>query len=268
MVFVVQYEIVVYLLRLSGKDDCAAEDDQETGGESKNGEKAFHNRMVSRISQELTNFRFSSKLGASYIDTWTGEPRPYRIKNPMASTSEIKKGVVIRDPQGLWVVNEFQHVNPGKGAAFVRTRIKNIQTGKVLEVTYKTSESVDLVDVEHRRMQYLYHDATGYTFMDQGTYEQMTMSDEDVGEQGKYLREGMEVNMSTFEGRAIALELPRKMTFKVVTTMDAVAGNTASGNVQKDAELEGGIMTRVPLFIKEGEEVIINTETGEYVERA
>lgn len=186
----------------------------------------------------------------------------------MASTSEIKKGVVIRDAQGLWVVTEFQHVNPGKGSAFVRTRLKNVQTGKVLEVTYKTSESVDLVEVEHRRMQYLYHDATGYTFMDQGTYEQVTMADEDVGEQGKYLRDGMEVNVSTFEERPVALELPRKMTFKVVSTMDAIAGNTASGHVQKDAELEGGIMVRVPLFIKEGENIIVNTETGEYVERA
>ena len=186
----------------------------------------------------------------------------------MASTSEIKKGVVIRDPQGLWVVVEFQHVNPGKGAAFVRTRIKNIQSNKVLEVTYKTSESIDLVDVEHRRMQYLYHDATGYTFMDNASYEQVTMNDEDVGSQGQYLREGMEVNITTYEERPLALELPRKMTFKVTTTMDTVAGNTAGGNVTKEAEVEGGIKTRVPLFIKEGENIILNTETGEYVERA
>ncbi len=187
----------------------------------------------------------------------------------MASTSEIKKGIVIRDPQGLWVVVEFQHVNPGKGSAFVRTRIKNVQTGKMLEVTYKTSESIEIVDVEHRRMQYLYHDATGYTFMDNVSYDQVTMSDEDVGEQGKYLRDGMEVNLSTFEGRPVALELPRKMTFKVTEAMSAVAGNTASGgNLTKEVTLEGGMTVRVPLFIKQGEEVIVNTETGEYVERA
>jgi len=187
----------------------------------------------------------------------------------MAGTSEIKKGVVIRDPQGLWIVVEFQHVNPGKGSAFVRTRMKNLQSGKVLEVTYKTSESVDLVDIEHRRMQYLFHDATGYTFMDTVTYDQVTMSDEDVGEQGKYLRDGMEVNVSTFEDRPIALELPRKMTFKVVEAAPAVAGNTASGgNLTKEIILEGGFKAQAPLFIKEGEDVIINTETGEYVERA
>lgn len=187
----------------------------------------------------------------------------------MASPSDIKKGVVIKNEQGLWIVNEFQHVNPGKGASFVRTRIKNLQTGKVLETTYKTSETITIVDVEHRRMQYLYHDATGYTFMDNATYEQATMSDEDVGEQGKYLREGMEVNVSTYEDRPIAFELPRKMTFKVIEAMDAVAGNTASGgNMTKEITLDGGIKVNAPLFIKQGESVVINTENGEYVERA
>ncbi len=187
----------------------------------------------------------------------------------MASTSEIKKGIVIRDPQGLWLVVEFQHVNPGKGAAFVRTRIKNLQSNKVLETTYKTSETIDIVEVEHRRMQYLYHDATGYTFMDNTSYEQVTMADEDVGEQGKYLREGLEVNISTFEERPIAIELPRKMTFKVIEAMDASAGNTVSGgNMTKEVTLDGGIKTRVPLFIKQGEDIIINTENGDYVERA
>ncbi len=187
----------------------------------------------------------------------------------MASTSDIKKGVVLQDPQGLWLVVDFQHVNPGKGAAFVRTRMKNLQTGKVLETTFKTSESVTIVDVEHRRMQYLYHDATGYTFMDNGTYEQVTMADDEVGDQGRYLREGLEVSISTFEDRPVSLELPRKMTFKVTEAVEAVAGNTASGgNMTKEVTLDGGMKVNVPLFIKQGEELIINTETGEYVERA
>lgn len=187
----------------------------------------------------------------------------------MASPSEIKKSVVLKDSQGLWVVVDFQHVNPGKGAAFVRTRIKNIQTGKVLETTYKMSESVMIVDVEHKTMQYLYHDATGYTFMDQETYEQFSMSDEDVGDAGRYLREGMDVHVSTYEGRPIAMELPRKMVFKIIEAADATAGDTVSGgNMTKEAVLEGGIRVRVPLFIKQGEEIVVNTETGEYVERA
>lgn len=187
----------------------------------------------------------------------------------MASPSDIKKGIVLRDPQGLWVVVDFQHVNPGKGAAFVRTRMKNIQTGKVLETTFKTSESVDIVEVEHQNMQYLYHDNTGYTFMDKNTYEQVTMNDEDVGDAGKFLREGLEVHISLFEGRPIAMELPRKMTFKVTESMDATAGNTVSGgNMFKEVTLEGDMKVMVPLFIKQGEMIIINTDTGEYVERA
>lgn len=186
----------------------------------------------------------------------------------MASPSDIKKGVVIRDPQGLWLVVEFQHVNPGKGAAFVRTRFKNIRTGKVLEVTYKTSESIDIVEVEHKPMQYLYHDATGFTFMDTKTYEQVTMPDADVGEAGQYLRDGMEVSITTFEDLPLVVELPRKLNFKVAQTSGAVAGDTVSGNVTKEATLQGGLKIQVPLFIKEGEEVVVNTETGEYVERA
>ncbi|MFA6429416.1 MAG: elongation factor P [Patescibacteria group bacterium] len=187
----------------------------------------------------------------------------------MASTSDIKKGVVLKDAQGLWVVVDFQHVNPGKGAAFVRTRIKNLQTGKVLETTYKTSESVTIVDVEHKTMQYLFHDGTGYTFMDQQTYEQVTMSDEDVGDAGKYMRDGMEVHVSTYEGQPIAMELPRKMVFKVIEAPEASAGDTVSGgNMTKEVVVEGGIKIRAPLFIKQGEDVVVNTETGEYVERA
>jgi len=187
----------------------------------------------------------------------------------MASTAEIKKGIVLQDAQGLWVVVDFQHVNPGKGAAFVRTRMKNVQSGKVLETTFKTSESVTIVDVEHRNMQYLYHDGTGYTFMDNANYEQVTMSDEDVGDPGKYLREGLEVHISTFEGQPVSMELPRKMKFKVIEAADASAGNTVSGgNMTKEVTIEGGMHVHVPLFIKNGEEIIVNTETAEYVERA
>jgi len=186
----------------------------------------------------------------------------------MASPSEIKKGSVILQNNEPWIVTEFQHINPGKGAAFVRTRIKNAKTGRTLEQTYKVSETITLVDIEYRNMQYLYHDATGYTFMDNASYEQFTMNDEDVAEQGQYLKEGLEVTLSMYEGRPIAMQLPRKMTFKIIETMPAVKGDTASGNVQKDAKVDAGFMIRVPIFINQGEDVIVNTDTGEYVERA
>ncbi len=186
----------------------------------------------------------------------------------MASTSEIKKGVVIIQNGELWIVTEFQHVNPGKGAAFVRTRIKNAKTGKTLETTFKTSENIEMADLEYHTMSYLYHDATGYTFMDSKSYEQVTMSDEDVGDQAKYLREGLEVNISIHDGVAIALQVPRKMNFVIAETMPAVKGDTASGNVTKEAKTDNGFEVQVPLFINQGDTVVINTETGEYVERA
>lgn len=186
----------------------------------------------------------------------------------MSSPSEIKKGVVIRENNELWVVTEFQHVNPGKGAAFVRCRVKNPKTGKTLEKTYKVSETIELVEMEYRNMQYLYHDGTGYNFMDNGSYEQVAMADDEVGDQAKFLKEGLEVMISTYEGKPIALQLPRKMTFKVAETMPAVKGDTASGNVTKEAKTDNGFIIHVPIFINEGEDVIVNTDTGEYVERA
>ncbi len=185
----------------------------------------------------------------------------------MGSPSDIKKSVVIRENGELLVVTEFQHVNPGKGAAFVRCRVKNVKTGKTLEKTIKMSESVDLVEMEYRNMQYLYHDATGYAFMDSASYEQATMSDEDVGEEGKYLKEGMEATLTVYEGQPIALQLPRKMTFKIVETAPAVKGDTASGNVTKEAKTENGFIVHVPIFVNEGDMVVVNTDTGEYVER-
>ena len=117
-------------------------------------------------------------------------------------------------------------------------------------------------------MQYLYHDATGFTFMDSQSYEQFTMSDADVGDQGRYLKEGLEVTASMYEGQPIALQLPRKMVFKIIETTPAVKGDTASGNVTKEAKVDAGFTIRVPIFINEGEEVIVNTDDGSYVERA
>ena len=186
----------------------------------------------------------------------------------MSDPSDIKKSSVIRDNGELWIVTEFQHVNPGKGAAFVRTRVKNVQSGKTLERTIKMSETIDLVEMEYRNMQYLYHDATGYTFMDSTTYDQFNMDDEAVGEQGKYLKEGTEVTLTMYEDRPVAIQLPRKMTFKIIETMPAVKGDTASGNVTKEAKVDAGFTIRVPIFINQDEQVIVNTDTGEYVERA
>ena len=186
----------------------------------------------------------------------------------MASPNEIKKGIVLLHNNDPWVVTEFQHINPGKGAAFVRTRIKNVRDGRTLEQTYKVSESVDIVEVEYKNMQFLYKDESGYHFMDPATYDQHSMDVAEVGDQEKYLQDGMTVLLSFYEDRPIAITLPKKMTFVIIETMPAVKGDTASGNVQKDAKTDAGFTVRVPIFINQGEKVVVNTETGEYVERA
>lgn len=166
------------------------------------------------------------------------------------------------------VVSEFQHVNPGKGSAFIRVKLKNIQTGKSLENTFKSGEAIDVVNLDRANMQYLYQDGSGYNFMDNGTYEQVAISAEAIGDMGEYLTEGLEVIVLSTNGSILNVELPKKLAFEVVEAEPAVKGDTASGNVRKEVTLETGKKLQVPLFINQGDKVVVNTESGEYVERA
>lgn len=186
----------------------------------------------------------------------------------MATTSDITKGIAMMHKGDIHVVTDFQFVNPGKGAAFVRTKLKNVKTGKVLEETFKSGEAIDLVDLDRVKMQYLYKDQSGYHFMNPSSYEQVDMSVAEVGEQGAYLTDGQEITLFMHDGRAITLELPKKMTCKVISAPPGVRGDTASGRVLKEATLENGITVGVPIFINEGDMIVVSTETGEYVERA
>lgn len=186
----------------------------------------------------------------------------------MSSTSEIRKGAVIRQNNDLFVVVEFQHVNPGKGAAFVRTRMKSLASGKVIENTYKTSESVDIVSVEFSTMQYLYKNGDNYAFMNTSTYEQVEMDGTLIGDEAKYLKEGLEVIVGVYEGRPVSIQLPKKVQYKVAEAPPAVKGDSASGNVTKEIVLDNGLRIQSPIFIKEGEEILVNTETGLYSARA
>jgi elongation factor P len=186
----------------------------------------------------------------------------------MSSTSDVRKGVVIRQANDLFVVVEFQHVNPGKGAAFVRARMKSLSSGKVLEVTYKTSESVDIVQVDFRTMQYLYKSGDNFAFMNMESYEQIEMNGDLVGDEAKYLKEGLDVVVGLYEDRPVSIELPKKIKYKVAEAPPAVRGDSATGNVTKEITLDNGLKVQAPIFIKEGEEVLINTETGDYSARA
>ncbi|MDO8499124.1 MAG: elongation factor P [bacterium] len=186
----------------------------------------------------------------------------------MASTSEVRKGVVIRHQNDLYVVVEFQHINPGKGAAFVRTRMKSLANGKVIEITYKTSESVDIVTVDFANMQYLYKTGDNYALMNMSTYEQIEMNGELVGDEAKYLKEGLSVIIGLYEGQPVSIQIPKKIQYKVVEAPPAVRGDSATGNVTKEIKLDNGLTVYAPIFIKEGEEILVNTETGEYSARA
>ena len=173
----------------------------------------------------------------------------------------------MRQNGDLCVVIEFQRVSPGKGSSFVRTRLKTLKTNKVNEVTFKSAETVDFEDVQYQKMQYLFADDQFVTFMDTTTYEQVVMSKEDIGPDEKFLKEGLEVTVVMHDGQALTIELPRKISYTVKYTEPAVKGDTTSGNVMKDAELDQGLTVRVPIFIKEGDLISINTEDASYVER-
>lgn len=186
----------------------------------------------------------------------------------MLSTSDIRKGAVIHHNNDLYAVVEFQHVNPGKGAAFTRTRMKHLGSGKVIEITYKSGEAVDIVSVEFQTMQYLYKSGENFAFMNKSTYEQFEMNGDLIGDEAKYLKEGIDVVIGVYEGIPVSIQLPKKIQYKVVEAPPAVKGDSAGGNVTKEVVLDNGLSVQVPIFIKEGEEILVNTETGLYSARA
>lgn len=186
----------------------------------------------------------------------------------MSKPQDITKDIFMNYNGDLVQVVEFQRVSPGKGSSFVRTRLKNVTSGKVIENNFKDSDDINIVQVERRPMQFLYKAGNEYAFMDNGTFEQLEVSDVLLDGKGKFLKEGMEGTFLMYEGRAMGVQLPKKVILKVVAAPDAVKGDTASGNVSKEAELETGATVRVPMFIKTGENIVVNIDTEEYSERA
>lgn len=182
----------------------------------------------------------------------------------MGDTTDIRKGAIIRHNNDLYVVTFAQFVNPGKGSAFTKTKLKSISTGKGTEITYKSGETVDVVKVEYTNMQYLYNSNGVYSFMNKATYETTDVNADLLGEDIKYLKEGLEIVMAMHEGNAVAMQLPKKIQYTVKTAPPAVRGDTASGNVTKELIMDNGLIVYGPIFIKEGEEILVNTETGEY----
>ncbi|NMA51480.1 MAG: elongation factor P, partial [Peptococcaceae bacterium] len=161
---------------------------------------------------------------------------------------------------------DFQHVKPGKGAAFVRSKLRNIRTGAVVEKTFNAGERLPRARVEKRDVQYLYNDGKSYNFMDMENYEQLEMSPEQLGEAVKYLKENMIIQVLTFQGKSIGVEIPNFVELEVVETAPGIKGDTASGG-SKPATLETGVIVQVPFFVNVGDILQIDTRTGNYIKR-
>jgi len=183
------------------------------------------------------------------------------------SVNDLRTGLTIVVEGDIYSVVEFLHVKPGKGAAFVRTKLKNVKTGAVVERTFRAGEKVEQAHIETSEMQYLYQSGNTYVFMNTETYEQLELSAAVLGDAAKYLKENMEILVQFYQGAPIGVILPTAVELKVVRTEPGFKGDTATGG-SKPAELETGLVVQVPLFIDEGEIVKVDTRTGEYISRA
>jgi elongation factor P len=185
----------------------------------------------------------------------------------MISVNDFKTGVTIEVDNGIWRVMEFQHVKPGKGAAFVRTKLRNLRTGSVTEKTFRAGEKVAKAQIDNRKMQYLYASGDAHAFMDTETYDQIEIPEKNIEYELKFLQENMEVQVIQFQGEVLGVELPNSVVLEVVETDPGIKGDTASGG-SKPAKLSTGLVVQVPFFINEGDKLIINTTDSSYVSRA
>jgi len=185
----------------------------------------------------------------------------------MYQTTDFRKGLKIEYDGKVFSIVEFQHVNPGKGSAFVRTKLKNIETGKVLDVTFKAGvDKVGIPELEFAEMQYLYSDGASFTFMDSKTYDQISLSDVEVGDAKYYIVENSMVRVTFYKGRSVSLELDNFVELKVKETQPNIKGDTSSGG-GKPAIMETGLTITVPFHINEGDVLKIDTRTNKYVEK-
>ncbi|MEI7475137.1 MAG: elongation factor P [bacterium] len=186
----------------------------------------------------------------------------------MISTNDFKTGMTIElDNGSLWAVVEFLHVKPGKGAAFVRTKLKNVETGNSMEKTFRAGEKVARAILDRREMQFLYRSDAEYIFMDNESFDQMSLSKEQIGDGVKYLKENMNINMLKHGEKIIGIDLPNHVELEVVDTPPAEKGNTATGGT-KPAVLETGATVNVPFFINNGDVIRVDTRNNSYLDRA
>lgn len=185
----------------------------------------------------------------------------------MINVNDFKNGMTIKVDGNIYTIIEFQHVKPGKGAAFVRTKLKNLRTGSTIDYTFNAGVKCETARIERKPMQYLYNTGDSYTFMNMEDYSQIEITKDVIGDDVKYLKENQDLDITFYEGEILGLSFPDKIEMEVVKTEPGVKGNT-SQNALKDATVETGYELKVPLFINEGEKIIISTKDGKYVSRA
>jgi elongation factor P len=183
------------------------------------------------------------------------------------STNDLKNGMSLDLPEGLFSVVEFQHVKPGKGGAFVRTKLKNVRSGAVIERTYRADEKLEQAIIDKRDMQFLYRDGTDFVFMDTTSYEQMSASPDSLGDAPDYLKEGDAANLQMYNGEIVGVDLPAAVELKVSETEPGIQGDRVSG-ARKPATLQTGLVVQVPLFVNVGDMIKVDTRSGEYLTRA
>lgn len=184
----------------------------------------------------------------------------------MFNVNDIKNGMTIKYEGVIYQVVEFQHVKPGKGSAFVKTKLKNLRAGTTQEITFNAGIKMEKADVRKNQLSYLYAAGDNYVFMDNNTYDQIELPSSLLKDEAKFLKEGMNVESMNIEGEVIGITLPEKVSYKVISAPDAVKGNTTS-TAQKDITVETGYTLKAPLFIKEGDDVVITTRDGKYFGR-
>ena len=185
----------------------------------------------------------------------------------MFNINDIKNGMTFLFEGNIYQVIEFLHVKPGKGPAFVRTKIRNLRTGATIEKTFNTNIKLEKAMIEKNNMQFLYASGDVYNFMNMETYEQVELTKDQLGDEVKYLKEGLNVDLSYFEGEVLGMMLPEKIEYTVTNTEPAVKGNTTN-NATKEAYMENGLMVKVPLFVEENDHIIVSTKDGKYDSRA
>jgi elongation factor P len=183
------------------------------------------------------------------------------------STNDLKNGMSLDLPEGLFSVVEFQHVKPGKGGAFVRTKLKNVRSGAVIERTYRADEKLEQAIIDKRDMQFLYRDGADYVFMDTTSYDQMQVPPDALGEAPQYLKEGDAANVQMYNGEIVGVELPAAVELTVTETEPGMQGDRVSG-ARKPATLQTGHVVQVPLFVNIGDVIKVDTRSGEYLTRA